>query len=363
MKVPFLDLKEQTLSIKEELNNEVSKVLDSGKYLFGDEVKEFEKEFSSYTNSKHCVSVGSGTDALLLSLRALGIEKGDEVITSSFTAVPTVAAIALSGATPKFADINPETFLIDTEKIESLISKKTKAILPVHLYGQTCNMKEISEIAEKHSLSLIEDSCQSHGAEFNGKKSPIFSTACYSFFPTKNLSCFGDSGAVCTNDPELAEKVSVLRHHGQTDRKNYLHKYVSSNSRMDEIQASVLRVKLKHLDEWNEKRRAIAKQYSKEIENPKISLPLESPENKHVFHLYTVKCKERNSLQDFLEKKGIGTGIYYSLPVHKQEAFKYLKPSSLPVTEKTSKEILSIPMNPFISEEQINYVINALNEF
>jgi dTDP-4-amino-4,6-dideoxygalactose transaminase len=355
--IPFLDLKGQYNQIKDEIEPAVFRVLNSGLFILGKEVEQFEKEFSNYIGSKHCITVASGTDAIMISLKAYGIKRGDEVITVANTASPTVMGILNAGATPVIVDCDGY-YNIDAEKIEEKITSKTKAIIPVHLYGQPADMNIITEIAQKYSLSVIEDSCQSHGSEYNGKKTGSFGTGCFSFYPTKNLGCYGDGGAITTNDDKINEICRTLRFYGQ--KKTIYNSAIQGyNSRLDEIQATILRVKLKYLDKWNKMRQENARIYNdllKEFEVPKIK------ENRsHVYHIYAVKTKRRDKLRLFLDKNGIGTGIHYPYPINKQKAFGIR--GSFPEAEKNSKKIISLPMFPELKEEDIKGVCKKMQEF
>jgi dTDP-4-amino-4,6-dideoxygalactose transaminase len=309
--IPAMDLKKQHLELKKELDKAISSVLDSGRFILANNVGAFEKEFSKYCNSKFGIGVANGTDAIHLALRANNIGEGDEVITVPNTAVPTVAAIEMVQAVPVFVDID-ETFTIDVNKIESAITEKTKAIIPVHLFGNVCNMDPIIKIAKKHDLKIIEDCAQAHGAEYKGKKLPVSGTGCFSFYPTKNLGAYGDAGMVVTDDKEVAEKVKLLRCYGES--KRYKNEIPGFNSRLDELQAAILRVKLKHLNTWTKNRRKLAEIYNKNLKN--VLIPVEKDYAKHVYHLYVIRSKDRNQLRDHLKAKGISTLIHYPLPIH-----------------------------------------------
>src|SRR3989338_1745141 len=357
-KIPIIDLASGYQLIKDEIEKAVLEVLASGHYILGPNVSLFEEEFSKYIGAKHTVSCANGTDALLLSLMALGIKQGDEVITVSHSFFATSEAIALVGARPVFVDIREDDFNIDVSKIESLINKKTKAILPVHLYGQGCEISSVIEIAKRHGLYVIEDTAQALGAQFQGKYLGTFGDiGTISFFPTKNLGAFGDGGAICTNNDVFAEKLKQLRVHGSS--KRYIHEYIGLNSRLDEIQAAILRVGLKYLDKWNSQREAAAKYYNELLKDIElIILPAVKPNCRHVFHQYTIRTKRRDYLYEKLREKGIETIIYYPVPIHLQKAFKYLKykEGSLPITEKLCNEILSLPMYPEIKKEIQEYI-------
>lgn len=355
--------KTQYLSYKSEIDAAIFRVLDSGWYVLGNEVRSFEEEFARYIGVAHGIGAGSGTEAIHLALKACGVTHGDEVITVSHTAVATVAAIDLAGATPVLVDIDPDFYTIDPEKIESSITSNTKAIIPVHIYGQPADMDPVMEIARKYSLKVIEDCAQAHGAKYKGQcVGSIGDMGCFSFYPTKNLGAIGDGGMVVTNNSNLNEKVRLLREYGWKER------YVSSskgwNSRLDEMQASILRVKLKHLDKSNQKRRNLAGHYLKDLKDLPLELPEERKNCEHVYHLFVVKTNKRDTLQDYLKENGIGTGIHYPVPIHRQPYYKYLlKNRLLKVTEQVSGEILSLPIYPELSLNESKIVINTLRKF
>lgn len=362
MNVPFVDLKAQYATIKEDIKKEIEEVLDNTAFILGKKVQDFEESFAEFCNSKYAIAVNSGTSALHLALLIKGIKEGDEVITVPNTFIATAEAISYCGATPIFVDIDPKTYNIDVTKIESVITNKTKAILPVHLYGQPADMDKIMEIAKKHNLEVIEDCCQSHGAEYKGKRIPVSSIGCFSFYPGKNLGAYGEGGAVVTDDKEIAEKIKILRDHGQ--EKKYYHKYIGYNYRMDGFQGAVLGVKLKQLDKWTELRRKAAKRYN-ELLKDVVETPFEYPDNRHVYHLYVVRVKQREELIEFLNKEGIASGLHYPVPLHMQEAYSFLniKKGTYPVTEKYTKEIVSLPMYPEITNDQINSVCDHIKRF
>lgn len=355
--------KTQYLSYKSEIDAAIFRVLDSGWYILGNEVRSFEEEFAGYIGVAHGIGAGSGTEAIHLALKACGVTHGDEVITVSHTAVATVAAIDLAGATPVLVDIDPDFYTIDPEKIESSITSNTKAIIPVHIYGQPADMDSVMEIAKKYSLKVIEDCAQAHGAKYKDQcVGSIGDMGCFSFYPTKNLGAIGDGGMVVTNNSNLNEKVRLLREYGWKER------YVSSrkgwNSRLDEIQASILRVKLKHLDKSNKKRRKLAGQYLKGLKHLPLDLPEERKNCEHVYHLFVVKTNKRDTLQDYLKVNGICTGIHYPVPIHRQPYYKdLLKSRLLKVTEQVAGEILSLPIYPELSLNESKIVINTLRKF
>jgi len=358
--IPFVDLKREYEEIKEEVNQAIQKVLESGWFILGGEAERFEKEFSKYVGVKYAIGVNSGSDALYLALKALGIREGDEVITVSHTFISTVDAIVRNGAKPIFIDIETETYCMDVTRIEEKITSRTKAILPVHLYGHTADMDPIMKIARKYGLCVVEDACQAHGAEYRGKKAgSIGDVGCFSFYPTKNLGAYGDGGMIVTSNEGLAEQLKMLRNYGQS--KKYYHDFMGVNSRLAEIQATVLRVKLKHLDKWNEKRRVIAKVYNELLKGTEIVAPVERECTKHVYHLYVIRCKDRDMLQQRLLENGIQTQIHYPIPVHKQKAYFDLGYDvQLPVTEKVCGEVLSLPMYPFISNDEVSLIVETI---
>ena len=360
--IPLGDLKRQHDEIKDEIEEAVLNVLNSGWFILGRELEEFEKEFALYCERKFAIGVGNGTDALFLVLKALDIGNGDEVISVANTAIPTISAISASGAKAVLVDCQKD-YLIDAERIEDAITERTKAIIPVHLFGQCCNMDKIFEIAKKHNLIVIEDCCQAHGAEYNGKKTPIGEIGCFSFYPSKNLGADGDAGMIVTDNEAVAEKLKLIRNYGQ--EKIYSSVIQGYNSRLDEIQAGILRVKLKHLDEWNEKRRNLAGLYSSLLkDNKNIILPAENPGNKHVYHLHVIRAEKRDKLMEFLKQKNIICKIHYPIPIHLQKGFENLgKKGDFPNSEKFSGEILSLPIFPELAEEEVKEVCRAIDEF
>ncbi len=377
--IPLCDLKQQYQFLQTKIEEAVHRVLSSGQYILGPNVRAVEQEIASYLSCEHAIGVGNGTDALHLVLRALGIGPGDEVITTPFTFVATVEAIGLVGATPVFVDINAQTYNIATEKIEAAISPQTKAILPVHLYGQPCNMDAILAIAEKHDLYVVEDCAQAIGASWRNKKVGTLGTAgCFSFFPSKNLGCYGDGGMVTTNDSRLAERIEMLRRHG--GRVKYHHSELGMNSRLDEIQAAILRVKLKYLDAWNTRRREIASRYDRLLsEIPGITVPRElstlgmsSPARDNsegrlltaVYHQYTILVEQRDDIAKALKDSDIQTLSYYPVPLHLQEAYKDLARCSgtLQTTETSAQGCLSLPMFPELSDKQVDRVCEVLTQ-
>ena len=369
MIIPLVDLKAQYHSIKEEIDEAIQRVLEGCQFILGSEVKALEGEIASYCGVKHAVGVASGTDALQLALLACGVGAGDEVITTPFTFIATAEAITQCGATPVFVDIDPHTYNIDPAKIEPRITKKTKAIIPVHLYGQPAEMDAILALARRYGLKVIEDCAQALGAEYKGRKvGSLGDAGCLSFFPAKTLGAFGDGGMVVTNNPQIAERVEMLRHHGS--RVKYYHLIPGFNSRLDALQAAILRVKLRHLDRWNDSRRLIAALYGKLLgEIDGLQTSCQQPHTDPVFNYYTIRLEDfrasREQLQQHLKSEGIDTTIYYPLSLHLQEAYQPLgyKLGDLPESEHAQEEVLSLPMYPELSEEQIQRIVKAITEF
>lgn len=360
--IPILDLKRQYKQIGSEIEKEVIEVLRSGCYILGPHNKALSEDMAKYIGVKHSVTLNSGTDALHLALRALDIGAGDEVITTAFTFVATASGIGLAGAKPVFVDIDPDTFNIDAEKIENAITPKTKAIIPVHLYGQPANMEVIMEIAKKHDLFVIEDCCQAIGAKIGDKMVGSFGdVGCFSFFPTKNLGGMGDGGLLTTNSQAIYDRVIALRNHGGAIR--YYHDELGVNSRMDEIQAAILRIKLKHIDEWNKKRRENAYRYN-ELFKPyaDVVTPVEMDNTYCVYHQYTVKIPNRDEVHKLLQEAGIGAMLYYPVPLHLQKLHSYLGvgEGSLPHTEADTKSVISLPMFPELTAEEQKTIVETL---
>lgn len=366
--IPLLDLKKQYVSIKDELNRKIFEVLESSSFILGTQVKSLEKEIADFCGVKFGIGVASGTDALELALMALDIGPGDEVITSPFTFIATTEAISHVGAKIVFADIDISTYNLDPKEIERKITKKTKAIIPVHLYGQPCRMDAIMELAGKNNLFIVEDCAQAIGAEYKGKKVGSFGDiGCFSFFPSKNLGAYGDGGMIVTNNSQIDEKVRTLRVHGSRER--YFHSIRGRNSRLDEIQAAILKVKLKHITRWNESRYQKAACYNEFFLKSglcdKISIPEIDKQVKHVFHLYVVRAKQRDELFNFLMSKEISTGVHYPLPLHLQEVYKdrgYAK-GDFPNAELVSKKVISLPLYPELSKDHISYIVSSICEF
>lgn len=364
MKIPFLNLKPMHDSIEKDILSKFKEIYNSNSFILGQEVVEFEKNFSNYIGSKHCIGTGNGLDALYLILRAANIGVGDEVLIPSNTYIATALAISYVGAKPVFVEPNLDTYNIDCEKIENKITNKTKAIIVVHLYGQPAYMDKINKISQKYNLMIIEDCAQAHGAKFKGKKVGTFGVASgFSFYPGKNLGALGDAGAVVTNDKFIADKVSAIRNYGSN--KKYYNKFKGINSRIDELQAGFLNCKIKNLDNWNIERKKVAETYLKNINNKKIVLPQIIKEAESVWHLFVIRSTERDRLQKYLFDNEIGTLIHYPVPMHLQEAYKDLKYGlgDLPIAEKISREVLSIPLWYGMKQEEVEYIIDKLNRF
>jgi len=365
VQIPLLDLKAQYLSIKEEINNAVLDVLDSCRFILGPEMKALEDEIAAYCGTRNAIAVANGTDALVLSLQACKIGPGDEVITSPFTFFASAETIANVGATPVFVDIDPVTLNIDVDLIEKNITPRTKAIIPVHIFGQMAEMDKIMALAEKHGLRVIEDAAQAIGAEYLGKKAGAFGDAgTFSFFPTKNLGGYGDGGMVVTNNDQIAEKIRMLRFHGCKNK--YYHEEVGYNSRLDEIQAAILRVKFKYLDQWNQARRRKAEAYDKLLaplaEQGKLVLPGKDPKARPVYHLYVLRSDDREKIAISLDQNQIASAVYYPLPLHLQNAFAYLgyQAGDLPVAEEACTQALAIPCYPELTEEQQAKIVEVI---
>jgi dTDP-4-amino-4,6-dideoxygalactose transaminase len=364
MNVPLLDLVAQYEEIKPEMDAAIQRVVSSGYFILGPEVKAAEEEVAAYLGVDYGIGVASGTDALLLALRALNIGPGDEVILPAYSFFATVGVILHVGATPVFVDVDAQDYCIDIAQTRAAVTDKTKAIIPVHLYGQAADMDAINEIAKEHNLSVIEDNAQAFGAEYKGKKTgALGDIGCISFFPSKNLGAYGDGGMVVTNNPELAEKVRMLRMHGW--KKKYFPEMLGYNSRLDAIQAAVIRTKLPHIDRWNDRRREVAHQYSAALAaEANIQAPYEAPNRKHVYHLYILQIPNRDELQAHLKEAGISTSVYYPQPLHLAEpckAYGY-KEGDFPIAEKASAETVAIPVYPEISDEQIEYVVEMVKK-
>jgi len=365
MQIPFVDLKTQYDSIKHEIDAAIQSILEKSEFVQGETVYRFEQEFSQAQNVRHTIACGSGTDALHLALWALGLGPTDEVITASHTFIATAEAILLTGARPVFVDIDETSYTIDPTKIKPAISEKTRAIIPVHLYGQPCDIDTIREIAVQRGLFLVEDACQAHLAEYKGKKVGSFGQAgAFSFYPGKNLGAYGEAGAVVTQHTVLYDKMRRLRDHGQASK--YVHDLWGHNYRMDEMQAAVLRVKLRCLQEWTEKRRRNARLYNERLASiSEILIPQEMQYARHVYHLYVIRTPYRDQLREHLRKSGVRTGLHYPVPLHLQQGLSTMayKEGDFPVTEKVAKEVLSLPMYPELTESQIDYVCSSIQQF
>jgi dTDP-4-amino-4,6-dideoxygalactose transaminase len=377
MEIMFNNFRRQYVAIKDEIDAAIKETLLSGNFILGEKVKKFEEEFAKYLGAKYCVGVASGTDAITLSLMALGIGAGDEVITTDMTAFPTVAAIMRANVIPVLIDINEGDGLVNCEKIEEKITVKTKAIIPVHLYGQAADMEKIKTLAVKHNLKIIEDCAQATGAIFGKNKvGTIGDCGAFSFYPTKNLGAYGDGGAVVTNDETVYKKLLSLRIYGRinidknqnketakvfSSAEGYNHKCAGLNSRLDEMQAAILLAKLPHLTEWNERRREIARYYQENLQT--VECLKKNNYGQAVFHLFVVKFSKRDELAEYLKKNGIGTLIHYSLPMDKQAAINGRQSGDFSAAEKFSKEILSLPLYPEMTDEEVKYVVKIVNNF
>ena len=362
--IKLVDLQRQYEPLKEEVLAAISDVLDGMNLFLGENVYHLERDFARFCQAKHAIGVGSGTDGLYLALRACGVEPGDEVITAPNTFFATVEAIAMVGAKPVFVDIDPDTYTMDPNLIEYAITPKTKALIPVHLYGHPADMQPIMALARRHGLRVIEDACQAHGAEYGGRRAgSMGDAAVFSFYYSKNLGAYGEGGMVVTNDRDVATRLQMLRNHGSPER--YRHSIIGVNSRLDEIQAAILRLKLDYLEQWNMKRRALAIEYTRRLsEVPDVGLPIERAGARHVFHLYVVQVPRRDQVQQWLSRHGIETGIHYPLPIHLQEACAHLgyKRGSFPQAEAAADQILSLPMHPDLTIDDVAYVCQTLTD-
>lgn len=391
MNIPLIDLKAQYESLAKELNEATLGILSSANYIMGKTVLDFEKEFANYIGVKHAISVGNGTDALVLALKAIGIGKGDEVITTPFTFFATAEAISAVGATPVFVDVEKDTFNIDVTKIEEKINSNTKAIMPVHIFGQSADMDEINEIAKKHNLKVIEDACQAIGGKYKGRNiGSLGDVACFSFFPTKNLGCAGDGGMIVTDNDEIAIIARALRTHGSGENGQkaynllnnieeevktaegandtvynplkYYNYLIGYNTRLDAIQAAILNVKIKEIDNWNSKRREIVSIYNEALQNNDLVTPVSKEYNEHVYHMYILQSENREEIIAKLKEAGIATGVYYPVPLHLQKVYKDLgyKEGDMPVSEYLSHRTFAIPVYPELTKEQVDYIISKL---
>jgi len=362
MKIPMVDLKGQYEDLRDEIEKGFRSVLESTAFILGPNGSALEEEIAAYCGVKHAVGVASGTDALHLAIRAAGIGAGDEVITTPFTFIATAEAISYVGAVPVFVDIDPETFNLDTALVEGAITEKTRAILPVHLFGQPADMAPLADLCRKYDLKLIEDCAQAFGADYGGRKAGAYGDlGCFSFFPSKNLGCYGDGGMIVTDDDHLAEEIRVLRNHGS--RQRYHHHVIGYNSRLDELQAVVLRVKLKHIDVLNALRRKNAHLYTEKLAESAIVPPKEDGKGTHVYHQYTVLTEARDKIQGALSAAEIASAVYYPIPLHRQEVYQSMCAGvSLPVAEEMTRKVLSLPMYPELGEDRITEVCRVIRE-
>ncbi|MFH1115040.1 MAG: DegT/DnrJ/EryC1/StrS family aminotransferase [Pseudomonadota bacterium] len=367
-RVPLLDLRIQYAQIKDEIKEAVDRVLDSQRFILGPEVEALEREIADYAGCRHAVGVSSGTDALLVSLMALGIGEGDEVITTPFSFFATAGAVLRVGATPVFVDIDPDTFNVNPDLVPRAVGPRTKALMPVHLFGQCADMDPLMEIAAKHGLHIIEDAAQAVGSEYKGRRAGSMGIAgCFSFFPSKNLGAFGDGGMVTTNDADLAEKIKILRNQGAEPK--YYHKVIGGNFRLDALQAAVLRVKLKYLDGWSDMRHANAAFYTSKFremwpEKPRV-VPPSIRRERHIFNQYVIRTQDRDGLRDFLSRNGIDTEIYYPQPLNRQECVTDLVDAhaSFPVSDEAARTVLALPIFPELTEQQKIYIVSKIKEF
>ena len=362
MKIPFASFDVMHKEIESEILEKFKEVYKKNWYIKGTEVFEFEKEFAKYCGRSYCVGTGNGLDAIYLALRALGIGAGDEVLVPSNTYIATALAVTYTGAKPILVEPDLNTYNISLNGLEEAINEKTKAIIPVHLYGQAAEMDVVLKVAEKYGLCVVEDCAQAHGATYKGKKVGTFGNiGCFSFYPGKNLGALGDAGAVVTNDKNIVEKVRMLGNYGSIEK--YKHKYLGNNSRLDELQAAFLRIKLKHLDSYNIARRRVAQRYLKEICNPQIILPIVGENRTHVWHIFAIRCEQRDRFKEYLEQEGIMTVCHYPIPIYQQEAYQNIITGEYPISQLISKQEISLPMYYGMTDEEINYVIKKVNDF
>ncbi len=357
--IPMVDLKRQYHKLKNEIDQGIQNALENAQFILGPNVQAFEKETAANLKTEHSVSCASGTDALHLALLAAGIGPGDEVITTTFTFIATAEAICYIGATPVFVDIDPKTFNMDIDAVEAVITKKTKAIIPVHIFGQPVDMPRIMQLAEKHGLQVVEDCAQSYGADIKGKMTGTFGIAgCHSFFPSKNLGCYGDGGMITTNDSSIADRLRILRNHGSFER--YHHNIIGYNSRLDELQAIILRVKLKHIEEFNRERRRAAHYYSKQLAGL-VTPPQEDGIGTHVYHQYVTLTDKRDAIMKKLTENEIACAIYYPIPLHKQPVFaEQFKSLSLPISERVAAQCMALPIHPELTNQQIDQIVTVI---
>ncbi|MBI4028215.1 MAG: DegT/DnrJ/EryC1/StrS family aminotransferase [Verrucomicrobia bacterium] len=364
MKIPFVDLKAQYLNIQSEIDEAIRGVLNETAFIMGSRKEAFERDFAAFCRAPFCVGVGSGTDALYLALKALGVGPGDEVITVSHTFIATAEAISAAGATPRFVDVEPDGQLMNPALIEEAITPRTKAIVPVHLFGQMCEMTRILAIADRHGLVVLEDAAQAHAAEFHGKRSPLCQVAAFSFYPGKNLGAYGDAGAVVTHDNEIYKHVFCQHDHGRPKGFKHEHPALGFGYRMDALQAAILHVKLRHLERWTDLRRKHAARYRERLQEV-VTVPHEHPNRRHVYHLYPIRTQKRTALQQHLQAAGISTGIHYPIPAHLQPCYGFLgyQRGALPVTEQCADQLLSLPMYADLTDAQVDYVCDRVLEF
>ncbi|MFC1830689.1 DegT/DnrJ/EryC1/StrS family aminotransferase [Thermodesulfobacteriota bacterium] len=364
MKVPFMDLITQYRSLETQILPKVQHIFENAQFILGEEVDLFEKEFAAFCKTRFAVGVDSGTSALELALRAVGVEEGDEVITTSNTFIASALSISILGAKPVFVDIDPDTYNIDVNKIEEAITEKTKALLPIHLYGQPADMDPINEIAGRHNLAVVEDSCQSHGASYKGNRAgSMGQAAAFSFYPGKNLGAYGDGGVVVTDSEELAHDIRMMRNYGQ--EKKYHHQVQGYNRRLDTVQAAVLNVKMKYIEGWNTARRQHAQMYIDQLRDCPVILPKEADYAESVYHLFVIRTDKRDELNNYLSERGVIAGIHYPIPIHLQPAYQNLgyTKGDFPITEQYADEILSLPMFPELTPDQIDYVCRTIKDF
>lgn len=364
MQIPFSTFKYMHSAIKKDMMQAFERCYDKGWFIQGDEYHRFEKEYAAFCGAKYCIGTNNGLNSIHLILRALDIKAGDEVIVPAHTFIATALAVIYAGAKPVFCEVDERSYNINPQLIEQCITSKTKAIIAVHMYGQTADMDPINEIAHEHNLYVIEDSAQSHNALYKGKKAGTLGIAgAFSFYPGKNLGALGDAGAVVTNDKKIADKIEALCCYGSS--KKYVHIYCGLNARLDEIQAAFLHIKLKHLDSWTKERQNIANKYLTGINNPKIILPVVMPNQSHVWHIFAIRCNERIKLQKYLQENGVGTNIHYPIPMHLQQAFAYmnLPKGSFPIAEEIARTELSLPLYIGMTDEEIKYVVDLINKF
>ena len=361
--LPVVELRAQYAALREEVAQALQEVVDSTLFILGPKVAEFEEAFAAYTGTRYCVGVNSGTSALHLALICADVGAGDEVITVPMSFISTSWAISYVGATPVFVDVDAATYTIDVAQVERKITRKTKALLPVHLYGQPADMEPLLEISERHGIPIIEDAAQAHGAAYFGKRAGAFGVCgCFSFYPAKNLGAYGEGGAVVTNDPQIDARLRALRHHAQSER--YYHDELGFNYRMDGFQGAVLSIKLKYLEEWTEERRLLAARYKERLADLPLQLPAEAPDRRHVWHLFVILHPERDRIRRELEARGILSSLHYPVPIHLQKAYRHLghRPGDFPVTEKIARECLTLPLFPEMTAPQQDRVIEALHE-